>query len=127
MPTEAELSAAHETLVKAYRENDVAALDRLLSADHVHNNVFGMIQGKEELLADMRTGTLVFRAYAIASQTWLLKPDIAIATGTLHAEAERAGKPVPAQDFRFTRIFVKRDGVWLEWLFHNTMIVAPKK
>ncbi|MRG92458.1 nuclear transport factor 2 family protein [Polyangium spumosum] len=127
LPTEAELSAEHERLVKAYRTNDVPALERSLAPDHVHNNVFGMIQGKEELLADMRAGTLVFRAYEITSSSWSLKPDIAVVTGTLRAEAERAGKPVPSQDFRFTRIFVKREGVWLEWLFHNTIIAAPRK
>ncbi len=127
MPTEAEVSAEHERLIKAYRTNDVPTLEKLIAADHVHNNVFGMTQGKEELLADMRSGTLVFHAYEVASSRWFLKPDIAVVTGTLHAEAERAGKPVPSQDFRFTRIFVKRDGAWLEWIFHNTIVMAPKK
>jgi ketosteroid isomerase-like protein len=125
LPTEAELSAVHERLVTAYRTNDVAALERLVAPDHVHNNVFGMIQGKEALIADIRSGTLVFRAYEITSSRWFPGVDHAVVTGTLRAEAERAGKPVPSREFRFTRIFVKRGGTWQELLFHNTMLSAP--
>ncbi len=125
--TEAEMTATHETLVKAYRTNDVAMLEKLLSDDHVHNNVFGMQQGKKELLDDMRIGTLVFQAYDVPASKWVIQPDMAIVTGVIHADATRAGKPVPTHDFRFTRIFVKRDGAWLEWLFQNTMIVGPPK
>lgn len=127
LATEAEMTATHETLVKAYRTNDVATLEKLLSDDHIHNNVFGMQQGKKELLDDMRSGTLVFQAYDVASSKWVIQPEMAIVTGTIHADATRAGKPVPTHDFRFTRIFVKRDGAWLEWLFQNTMIMAPPK
>lgn len=127
LATEAEMTATHETLVKAYRTNDVATLEKLLSDDHIHNNVFGMQQGKKELLEDLRSGTLVFQAYDVASSKWVIQPEMAIVTGVIHADATRAGKPVPTHDFRFTRIFVKRDGAWLEWLFHNTMIAAPPK
>lgn len=125
--TEAELNAEHERLVKAYRTNDVAALEKLLSDDHIHNNVFGMTQDRKALLDDIRSGTLVFQAYDVTASQWVIRPDLAIVTGTIHADATRAGKPVPVHDFRFTRIFVKRNGAWLEWLFQNTMIATPPK
>lgn len=124
-PTEASMNAEHERLVTAYRTNDVATLEKLLAPDHVHNNVFGMKQDKQALLEDMRSGTLVFQAYDVTSSQWSIQPELAIVTGTIHADATRAGKPVPAHEFRFTRIFAKRNGAWLEWLFQNTMIVAP--
>jgi ketosteroid isomerase-like protein len=125
--TEAEMNAEHERLVNAYRTNDIATLERHLAPDHVHNNVFGMRQDKQTLLNDMRNGTLVFKSYDLGDSQWIISPDVAIVTGTLHAEATRAGKPVPATDFRYARIFVKRDGAWLEWLFQNTMIMTPPK
>ena len=125
--TEAEMNAEHERLVIAYRKNDIATLERHLAPDHVHNNVFGMRQDKQTLLNDMRNGTLVFQSYDLADSQWIIAPDLAIVTGTLHAEATRSGKPVPATDFRYARIFVKRDGAWLEWLFQNTMIIKPPK
>ncbi|HSN98965.1 MAG TPA: nuclear transport factor 2 family protein [Candidatus Nanopelagicales bacterium] len=123
--TEAELEAVHQRLVTAYRSNDVPALERMISPDHIHNNVFGMIQGKDALLGDMRSGMLVFRAYEISSSRWFIRGDQAMVTGTLRAEAERAGKPVPSAEFRFTRVFERRDGQWQELLFHNTMVVVP--
>lgn len=125
--TEAEMNATHDKLVEAYRKNDVAMLEKLLSTDHVHNNVFGMKQDKQALLEDIRSGTLVFQAYDVTASQWVIQPELAIVTGTIHADATRAGKPVPTHEFRFTRIFVKRDGTWLEWLFHNTMIATPPK
>jgi len=127
LASEAEMNAEHEKLVAAYRKNDVATLEKLLSADHVHNNVFGMKQDKQTLLEDIRSGTLVFQAYDVTASQWMIQPELAIVTGTIHADATRAGKPVPTHEFRFTRIFVKRDGNWLEWLFQNTMIATPPK
>lgn len=127
LATEAEMNATHEKLVEAYRKNDVTTLEKLLSTDHVHNNVFGMKQDKPTLLEDIRSGTLVFQAYDVTASQWLIQPELAIVTGTIHADATRAGKPVPTHEFRFTRIFVKRDGNWLEWLFQNTMIATPPK
>ena len=124
-PTEAEMNAEHERLVAAYRTNDVAALDKLLAPDHIHNNVFGMQQDKKTLLDDIKAGTLVFQSYDVTSAQWVLLPELAIVTGTIRAEAVRAGKPVPVREFRFTRVFAKRNGAWLEWLFQNTMIAAP--
>ncbi|WP_169796493.1 nuclear transport factor 2 family protein [Chondromyces crocatus] len=122
---EAELEALHRRLVAAYASNDVATLEQLVAPDHIHNNVFGMLQDKEALLGDIRSGTLRFQSYDITSSRWFIEGDLAIVTGTLSAVAERAGKPVPVKAFRFTRIFRKRDGAWLEFLFHNTMIVTP--
>lgn len=127
LASEAEMNAVHEKLVEAYRKNDVATLEKLLSADHVHNNVFGMKQDKQALIDDIRSGTLVFQDYRVTDSQWVIQPELAIVTGTIHADATRAGKPVPTHEFRFTRIFVKRDGNWLEWLFHNTMIALPPK
>lgn len=127
LATDAEMNAEHERLVAAYRTNDVAMLEKLLTDDHIHNNVFGMKQDKKALIDDIRSGTLVFQAYDVTSSQWVIQPEMAIVTGTIHADATRAGKPVPAHDFRFTRIFVKRGGVWLEWLFQNTMIAGPPK
>ena len=118
------LTALNSKLTEAYQNEDVPLLRTMLTEDHVHNNVFGSVMNKETFLRDIESGTLVFESYTTIELNWFIKGDMAVATGLIEAEAVRAGKLVPTSRFRFTRIFVRRDGQWKVLLFQNTM--APK-
>ncbi len=80
--------------------------------------------GINRVLEDIRSGTLVFSEYQTPEIRWHVSGDIAIATGLITADAARDGRKVPGP-FRFTRVYVRRDGVWKVWLFHNTMVRKP--
>ncbi len=121
----AELTAINAKLTEAYLNEDVPTLRRMLSDNHVHNNVFGMPLDKETFLKDIESGVLKFTAYDTPKLRWFIEDDVAIATGLIEAKAERGGKPVPASTFLFTRIFVKDGGQWKVLLFHNTMAGKP--
>lgn len=124
-----EFTALNKKLTDAYEREDVATLRQLLADDHVHNNVFGMAMTKEEFLNDIESGELVFESYETPEIRWKIKGDTAIATGIIEAKAVRGGKPVPANRFLFTRIWV-REKVAADWkvlLFHNTMEGRPPK
>lgn len=124
-PAAAELTALNQTLTDAYEREDVALLQQLLAGDHVHNNVFGMALTKDAFLADIESGVLEFLSYETPEIRWHIDGNTAIATGVIEAKAVRAGKPVPAERFLFTRIFVKEQGEWKVLLFHNTMEGRP--
>lgn len=123
---EAELTAFNKQLTDAYQRNDAEAVNRMLAPDHVHINVFGWAMGKDVFLRDIRSGTLVFSRYQTTELTWFIRGDTAIATGIIEAEATRAGKPVPSNQFRFTRIFVRDGDSWRVLLFHNTIVGTPR-
>lgn len=118
----AELTALNTALTDAYQAEDIQFLQDLLTEDHIHNNVFGSRLSKEVFLNDIVTGILVFESYTTPILEWYVDGDTAIATGVIEAIAFRGGNQVPATTFRFTRIFVKRDGLWKVLLFSNTII-----
>jgi len=121
-----ELTALNERLVTAYENEDVPTLHSLLAENHVHNNVFGARLDRETFLADIESGVLVFLRYETPEIAWVIRGDLAIATGLIEAEAVRGGKPVPAKRFRFTRVYVKERGAWKVLLFQNTMAETPE-
>jgi len=116
------LQDLNDRLVDAYQREDVPLLRSLLSDRHIHNNVFGSRMTKDEFLADIESGTLVFESYETPEIEWFLDDELAVATGVIEASAIRAGRQVPASTFRFTRVFVREDGGWKVLLFQNTMV-----
>lgn len=125
--TAKELTALNSKLVKAYENEDIDLLKDLLAEDHIHNNVFGSVMDKDTFLKDIESGVLEFVKYETPELKWMIGKDLAVATGLIEAQAIRAGKPVPATKFRFTRIFVRRNDQWKVLLFQNTMEGAPPK
>ena len=121
----AELQAFNDKLTDAYEREDIAMLREMLSDDHVHNNVFGSRMTKDEFLRDIESGVLVFESYETPEIEWFVSDELAVATGVIQAKAIRGGKPVPADTFRFTRIFKREGGEWKVLLFQNAMI-PPK-
>ncbi|NRB74145.1 MAG: nuclear transport factor 2 family protein [Verrucomicrobiales bacterium] len=120
-----ELTELNNKLIAAYQRGDMETLRSLLAKEHVHNNVFGSKLDKETFLKDIESGVLEFLRYETPEIEWVIRGDIAIATGLIDADAVRDGKPVPANQFRFTRIYVKELGEWKVLLFHNTMAGQP--
>lgn len=116
-----ELTRLNTKLTQAYESENVGLLREMLTEDHVHNNVFGMALGRDAFLNDIEKGVLKFEYYRTPEIQWHIDGDTAIATGIIEAAAIRDGKPVPANRFLFTRVYVKRDGSWKVLLFHNTM------
>jgi len=125
--TAKELTALNAKLVKAYEDENIALLKDLLAEDHIHNNVFGSVMDKDTFLKDIESGILEFVKYDTPELKWMIGKDLAVATGLIEAVAIRAGKPVPATKFRFTRIFVRRNNEWKVLLFQNTMEGTPPK
>lgn len=117
-----ELTALNTKLTEAYVREDVAELRRMLDDDHVHNNVFGVALSKDQFLGDIESGTLVFESYDTHNLKWRIDGDTAVATGLIRATAKRGGNVVPANEFLFTRVYVRRTDGWKVLLFHNTMV-----
>lgn len=117
-----EFTELNRKLTNAYADEDIDTLRQLLSDRHVHNNVFGVALTKDQFLNDIETGVLEFISYETPEIAWKFTNETtAISTGIIVAKAERDGKPVPAERFLFTRIWVREGDAWRVLLFHNTM------
>tara|TARA_R110002096_G_scaffold161339_5_gene327868 strand:+ start:504 stop:989 length:486 start_codon:yes stop_codon:yes gene_type:complete len=119
------LTGLNNALVKAYEKEDIKTLRSLLAENHIHNNVFGSQLDRDTFLADIESGILEFLRYETPEIQWVIRDGIAVATGLIEADAVRNGKPVPATQFRFTRIYVKEGDDWKVLLFQNTMVGGP--
>ncbi len=121
-PAARELTALNRQLTAAYVQEDITTLRAMLDHAHVHNNVFGRALTKDQFLGDIESGVLEFETYKTRTIKWHISGDTAVATGTIFAKAIRDGRRVPANDFLFTRIFIRRPEGWKVLLFHNTMM-----
>jgi hypothetical protein len=139
---EAQLRAAMTELGKANVDGDTDKADRLLAAGYVQTDISGHVQGKSEWLAEY------FRPLAQLIKAgqfhWDLREekdvqvrffrDTAVVVGSLTMKGTEAallpergwdaspGTSVGLVTFRFTRVFIKRDGRWLLAALHNAVV-----
>ena len=90
--------------------NDWAALDKILAAEYV-NNSDGTIRLKKQILAEMKSGASKTASATTSEMRALVLGETGIVQGLWAEQSTRNGKDTSAT-YRFTDIFVKRDGRW---------------
>ncbi len=105
---------------------DVEGLDRILADDWLLTHSDGQVQDKRGYLEELRTRTR--RNQAIANEGVRLRRygDTAVVTGTSVQSAVSNGQPWQGR-FRFTRVWVKRDGRWVVVASHSSRIDAAPR
>ena len=107
----------------AHTRGDAASLDRLL-ADDVIIQVPGMrVLNKADALAMFTTGRMTFDQYETTETTFRVYGDTAIATGRLR-RTRTAGGAVTDDDWRFTKVYLRRAGRWQVVSFHASNTAA---
>jgi uncharacterized protein (TIGR02246 family) len=91
-------------------KNDWAALDKILAAEYV-NNSDGTIRPKKQILAEMKSGASKTTSATTSEMRALVLGETGIVQGLWAEKGTRNGKDTSAT-YRFTDIFVKRDGRW---------------
>lgn len=102
---------------------DVEGLDRILAEDWLLTHSDGRVQNKAEYLEELRTRTR--RNQAIGNEDVRLRRygATAVVTGTSVQSAVSNGQPWSGR-FRFTRVWVQRDGRWIMVASHSSRIGA---
>jgi len=90
--------------------SDWAALDKILAAEYV-NNSDGTIRPKKQILAEMKSGASKTTSATTSEMRALVLGETGIVQGLWAEQSTRNGKDTSAT-YRFTDIFVKRDGRW---------------
>lgn len=100
---------------------DVAGLDRLLADDWLLTHSDGKVQARAEYLEELSTRSR--RNQAIGNEDVRLRRygDTAVVTGTSVQSAVSNGQPWQGR-FRFTRVWVQRDGHWVMVASHSSRI-----
>jgi hypothetical protein len=138
---EAELRKSMAERMKANIEGDTETIERLMTNDYVQTDVLGHVQNKSEWLNEyfrplavlIKTGKFRWEIYRENDVQVRDLGDTAVVVGSLTLKPRGAipvpgrgwvesSHDVPARSLRFTRVFVKRNGVWLLAAVHNAWL-----
>jgi len=116
-----ELSRLERVWNDAHVRGDAEALDRLWGDDLVVTVPGMAVMTKPETLAVMRSARMRFERYATSDTRIHLHGDTAVVTGRLQRTRTIDGRSVD-DDWRFTKVYVRRGGTWLVVAFHASTI-----
>ena len=121
--TEKEVLQVNEAVGKAIRSKDADALARLLYDDFVYTNQTGEVLSKQQMLANIRSGKLTTVQQRYDGLVPHVFGNTVVLTGISKTTLVYAGKRSDGPR-RFTRVYVKQDGVWRLAAQHVSL--APK-
>ncbi len=109
--TEAALTQMEKDWGQAMVKNDEATLHRLMADDWSMTTPDGAVQTKTEALADLKSGNLKFESTEVDDIKVRVFGNTAVVTGHSRDKSTYKGKDVSGE-YRFTDVFVKRNGKW---------------
>ncbi len=95
---------------EAFVRNDAAALDRIL-ADEFQANYASLVANKKQILAVVKSGSAKTQSSVTSEMKALVLGDTAVVHGLTTEKSSIAGRDMSGR-YRFTDVFVKRDGRW---------------
>ncbi len=105
----------------ALMKRDQAAIDRIRSADWVLTDPEGALIAKAQADADLKSGTVKFESFKLDEMKVRVYGDTAVVHGLETRKSSYKGKDTSGQ-YRFTDVFVKRNGRWQAIATHVTRV-----
>jgi len=119
----AEVANADWRYNRALEKSDLSALRDLLLDSYVFTDPTGRVSGKEDVINGLATGRIHITSQTTRDVRIEVFGAAAVETGVLTSKAIRDGSN-SGGTFRFTRLWVKRDGHWATAAFQET---APQR
>jgi ketosteroid isomerase-like protein len=111
---------------EAWLTADATALDRIHADDYMSIPNIGSVSTKAEVMADVRRGAFRYSRMEHTEMTVRVYGITAVVVGRTTNEGHRGERDVSG-DFRYTRIYVKRNGQWRAVLAQYTRISGAGK
>lgn len=105
----------------ALMKRDQAAIDRITSADWVLTDPKGRLIAKAQADADLKSGTVKFESIKLDELKVRVYSDAAVVHGLETRRSSYKGKDTSGL-YRFTDVFVKRNGRWQAIASHVTRV-----
>ena len=109
--TEAVLMKIERDSVAALTKKDFAAFASVFSDDAVFTGLDGAVLTKAQLLADLKSGTLVVESSQISDMKARIFGEAAVVTYTTTDKGKYKGQDISGT-YRWTDTFVRRGGKW---------------
>ena len=113
-------------LDRAVVEGDVATFDRLFAADFTHGSQSGRFRTKTEWLQGKEQGTSAYVSFDAQDVQVRVAGETAIVTGLSKPRWREAGGIASGQ-FRYLRVWAKRNGDWQVVAFQSTKVPSESK
>jgi ketosteroid isomerase-like protein len=124
---EKHIQELEEQFQKAVVQGDVATFERLLADDFTHTSQDGSFRTRAEWLKGRVQGKSNYVSYVIDDQKIRIYGDTAVVTGLAKPSwREKDGSSASGQ-FRFLRVWVKRDERWQAVAFQSTRTSENKE
>lgn len=113
-----------EALRVAISKGDMKAYGRIVGDDYVYTNQDGVIRTKAEMVSAYDSGSIKYESVKFDEIKVHSYGDTAVVTGRNTATGQDNGKDIGGQ-FRYTRVYVKRQGRWHLVATQGTRIAEP--
>lgn len=115
--------AAHRAFNIALEKADVATLDKLIADTYVFTDPNGRVTDKKGIVDGFRRGIINISSQEVRDVTVRVYDSAAVETGELTSKATREGRDTSGT-FRYTRVWVNRNGTWQTVAFQETRPVG---
>ena len=119
-PEEQVLLQIERDWANAWQKGDVAFLEKTLGKDWILN-ADGQVSSKKQSLADIKGKVLKFESMVLSDMKAIVIGEVAIVSGLGTEKSSYKGKDISGK-YRWTDIFVKRDGRWQCVVTHSTKL-----
>jgi ketosteroid isomerase-like protein len=111
---------------QAWLAGDAATLDRIHADDYTAIPNIGTVATKAQVMADVRKGVFRYSRMEHSEMAVRIYGTTGVVVGRTTNEGRRGDRDVSG-DFRYTRIYVKRNGNWQAVLAQYTRIAGSGK
>jgi ketosteroid isomerase-like protein len=118
---EQELIKLEQDRAQAAVRADTAFLEQNTADDYTFINARGMLRTKAQILADLKSGDVKLQSNDLDDLQVRVYGDTAVVTGRSTQKGQAYGQDASGQ-YRFTRMYVKRNGRWQSVAFQSTRI-----
>jgi ketosteroid isomerase-like protein len=122
--SENEVAKMEREVGEAITRRDTAALDRLIADDFIATNPLGQVLTKNEAIAALNSPEYDLESLVNDEIQVRLFGDVALATALGTAKGRYRGQDASGQ-FRYLRVWVKRQGRWQAVAAQSTNIPKP--
>lgn len=123
--SEREVKQIEDQIGEAIVKRDAAFVERIWAEEFVYTGVRGEVKSKAEILAELKAGDLKFEEMKFDEVRIRVFGDAAVVTGRATTKGRSKQGEISGR-FRYTRVYVKREGAWQLVSFQGTAIAASK-
>jgi hypothetical protein len=122
---EASVLAAEQARAKALVDVDIDALRNMTDVNYTHVESNGKFRTRDEFLHGLEVGEYRFSTFVIDRAAVRLEGNVAVVTGDYHNDITTPEAIQPTKYARFMRIWVLRDGRWVNVAHQATTYSRP--